>query len=56
MLKLSEIIPFPDALGHWQIVMDCPECSGTGKVTYGHPNDPSAEDEDCTCCDEGKIL
>ena len=54
MLKLSGIIPFPDAPGkQWQIVMDCPECSGTGKVTYDHPNDPSAKDVDCGC-DEGK--
>jgi hypothetical protein len=56
MLKLSEIIPFPDAPGkQWQIIWDCPKCSGTGRVTYDHPNDPSAKDVDCTFCDEGKI-
>ena len=33
------------------IVLKCPECSGTGKVTYDHPNDPSAQDVDCGCDD-----
>jgi len=36
------------------IVMPCPECSGTGKVTYDHPIDPSARSVDCGC-DDGQI-
>ena len=40
----------------WKIVMNCPECSGTGKVTHDHPNDPFARDVDCGCNDGRKEL
>ena len=28
MLKLSQIIPFPDAPQEWEITRDCPLCEG----------------------------
>ena len=62
MLKLSQIIPFPDAPQEWEITRDCPLCEGykvQEEVNTGvNSNGPYVfyDESKCdNCDDEGHI-